>query len=156
MAIRSRIKSKIKSLIFRDSTRTSPSVDNTAQTISKTTFTAPNVSTSAQHPVQSSKEATTNTEKNIADTISDVTEPATPSLEYSETTSAEDSTDSAAQDSIEIESSADVEADLEGATFIVEVVDLFPETCPHCGASSHNNWIRIENKFACGSCEAAY
>ena len=61
-------------------------------------------------------------------------------------------TDTSSKEEQEIEAGADSEE----ASFIVEVVDLFPETCPHCGASSHNNWIRIENKFACESCETAY
>ena len=71
-------------------------------------------------------------------------------------TSADRLNETPAQQVAESDASTNAEADLDEAAFIVEVVDLFPETCPHCGASSHNNWIRIENKFACGSCEAAY
>lgn len=42
------------------------------------------------------------------------------------------------------------------ASYVFDVIDLFPATCPHCEASSNNNWIRIENKFACGACEEPF
>ena len=46
--------------------------------------------------------------------------------------------------------------DTSGASFVFSVQNLFPETCPHCNNPSYGNWTRIENKFACASCETAY
>lgn len=48
------------------------------------------------------------------------------------------------------------QTDTTGATFVFAVQNLFPETCPHCQSSSYANWTRIDNKFACASCETTY
>ena len=50
-------------------------------------------------------------------------------------------------------------ADTQGAFAVSEIKTLFPEVCPHCGASSHNNWKYVGgsgSKFACGSCNKDY
>ena len=151
MAIRARIKSKIKSLLFGASSSPSPSVNHSAPAVSKTTFVPPTVSTNAE---SSSKNA--GTKPTAEETPASNTDSPAVVSDVPETSASADSNESSAKGTVEPEPSTNAEADLDEAAFIVEVVDLFPETCPHCGASSHNNWIRIENKFACGSCEAAY
>ena len=150
MAIRARIKSKIKSLLFGASSSPSPSVNHTAPTVSKTTFVPPTVSTSAESSTNKENGSQAPEQKTVVDEVK-----TSPAVSDAPGTTAE-TDDTPAQQVAESDASANAEADLDEAAFIVEVVDLFPETCPHCGASSHNNWIRIENKFACGSCEAAY
>ena len=148
MAIRARIKTKIKSLIFGSSTAPTTSIKSTPQSVEKTAFVPPVVSTKVQHSV----EVENKPEPDAKETNADETPPAIPESS-TETPSTAEVTD---QHTAVEEVSPEPESDTEGASFIFEVTELFPETCPHCGASSHNNWIRIENKFACGSCEAAY
>lgn len=152
MAIRARIKSKIKSILFGSSTTSSNnassnSVNQTSTTVSKTTFVTPSVSTAASQSDTSTTEppSTVDTADKQTLTPPTVETPASASEEKIETDTVEPS-------------SADEQSHVDDseASFVFEVEELFPETCPHCGASSHNNWIRIENKFACGSCEAAY
>lgn len=156
MAIRARLKSKIKSLIFGTSGSPATSTTNPSQTVTKTTFVPPTVSTTAVPSMKdangsNSEEPELNTESST-EPISSISSTVESTVDASAPDEALPQTDTSSKEEQEIE----VGADSEEASFIVEVVDLFPETCPHCGASSHNNWIRIENKFACGSCETAY
>ena len=153
MAIRARIKTKIKSLLFGSSTAPTTSINNTPQSVEKTTvektsFVPPIVSTNAEHSVEVEHKVEPDVkETNANGTPPTISEPPTETPSTAETT----------HQNTAIEGiSSEPESNAEEATFIVEISELFPETCPHCGASSHNNWIRIENKFACGSCEAAY
>ena len=153
MAIRARLKSKIKSILFGSSTNSSHksssnSVNQTSTPVSKTTFVAPSVSTVASQNDTRSKEleldAPSSDKQTTSLTVETEPTPEVPTAETNESATVEQSSDE--QSSI----------DDSDASFVFEVEELFPENCPHCGASSHNNWIRIENKFACGSCEAAY
>ena len=149
MAIRSRIKSKIKSLLFGAKANSSNGTnsngeDQTSSTVSKTTFVPPNVSTQASNNNASTRsvnveEKHIDTTPTVSDTLNEI---------VSDGSSAATTEQTADEEQSHID---DAEA-----TFIIDIEELFPATCPHCGASSHNNWIRIENKFACGSCETAY
>ena len=148
MAIRARIKSKIKSILFGSSTKSSNNGNQTSTTVSKTTFVAPSVSTDASQSETNTAESTTTVNASAKET----THPTVETTNVPEVTTAEANESDAVEQSSDTQSSVD---DTE-ASFVFEIEELFPETCPHCGASSRNNWIRIENKFACGSCEAAY
>ena len=156
MAIRSRLKSKIKSLIFGPSSSPSTSTtstNHTSQTVTKTTFVPPDVSTNA---VPSTKETNGfDGAKTEIDTESS-TEPVLKVVDTSIDVSTPDEELHPHESSQTDEQEVEVGADTEEATFVIEVVDLFPAICPHCGASSHNNWNRIESKFVCGSCDTAY
>ena len=44
----------------------------------------------------------------------------------------------------------------DGATYVFEITNLFPESCPSCEESSRNNWFWKDGAFACGSCEEHY
>ena len=151
MAIRARLKSKIKSILFGSSTSSTTNANSSAvnradSSVSKTTFVAPSVSTSATKSTSSSESAS------VADTTENEKIQSTAEIVEPVVTNKEPNTSSSTEELPDTQSGVD---DSE-ASFVFEVEELFPETCPHCGASSHNNWIRIENKFACGSCEAAY
>ena len=148
MAIRARIKTKIKSLLFGSSTAPTTSINNTPQSVEKTAFVPPIVSTNAEHSVEVENKAEPDAkETNAGETPPTISEPPTETQSTAETTH---------QNKTVEDIPSEPESDAEEASFFVEITELFPETCPHCGASSHNNWIRIENKFACGSCEATY
>ncbi len=138
MAIRKRLKAKIKSLLGQSSTP-STSTPTTKPYVPKPTFEQPTVSTQTTSTVPTVDEPST-----------------TPVDNEKQTQSALPTEEASASEIITPASSAPSEADISEATFTFEVVDLFPAECPHCEASSNNNWIRIENKFACGSCETAY
>lgn len=158
MAIRARIKSKLKSLLFGSSASASQTGVQSSPA-PQTTFVPPSVSTAAtsSSSVTSDNNTTEAAQKVENQPAQEETksERDTPiSTEHDAATQALDEANAETEDTAE--SSSLTEADTEGASFIFEVTELFPATCPHCGASSQNNWIRIENKFACGSCEAAY
>ena len=158
MAIRARIKSKLKSLLFGSSASASQSTVQSSPA-PQTTFVPPSVSTAATSSSSVAKDKnTTEAAQKVDDQPTQEEMEAegnvTLSTDHDAATQTSDETKPEAQDTAE--SSSVTEADIEGASFVFEVTELFPATCPHCGASSQNNWIRIENKFACGSCEAAY
>lgn len=48
------------------------------------------------------------------------------------------------------------ETEGEQAIYSFTAHGIIPETCPSCGASSHNNWERDGQDFVCGSCEEPY
>ncbi len=143
MAIRARIKSKIKSLLF--GTPKKEVVNPTPP--APQSFTAPTVSTTATSSVTQGSAVQ---QPQSDDAPADLTSKTTQSSEKSVV----ENTETPETPNATVEEPAEI--DTENATFIIEVTELFPEVCPHCEASSHNNWIRIENKFACGSCETAY
>ena len=133
MAIRARIKSKIKSFLFGSSTSTKSTVATSPP--KPPAFESPVVSTQASQTAKP--------------TVTPV---------VSKVDSAKEDASAAAEDATVQENNSEVltEADHNEAAFIIEVTELFPATCPHCEVSTDNNWIRIENKFACGSCGTAY
>ena len=136
MAIRARIKSKIKSLLFGSSTSTKSTVASTPSS-QPPAFESPVVST----------QATQTTTSKVDHIISKVDSAA----DAGSSTGVKE--DSSAQE----KGSEDITKDDQmEAAFIVEVNELFPATCAHCDTGTDNNWIRIENKFACASCETAY
>lgn len=151
MAIRARIKSKIKSLLFGTSSTTQSEPVSPVPT--PQSFTPPTVSTAA------STTSTVSEQKNASETSVDSPTPTT-SVKKSDTQTINEEHNAGKQETLDSTSKAPseepAELDAKNASFIIEITDLFPEACPHCEASSHNNWIRIENKFACGSCETAY
>ena len=158
MAIRARIKSKLKSLLFGSSASASQNAVQSSPA-PQTTFVPPSVSTAATSSSSVTKdknttEAAQKTDDQPAQEEIEVEGSVDLSTGHDVATQTSDEANADAQDTAE--SSSITEADIEGASFIFEVTELFPATCPHCGAGSQNNWIRIENKFACGSCEAAY
>ena len=130
MALRSRLKALAKKMIFGTSSTTSP--------------------TPPTPPVKSSpsfQQSPVTTEATMDDTP-DVNEP----------TAATEPTNPTTETVIEEIETTSTEATVDPgeASFVFDVVDLFPDTCPHCEASSNNNWIRIENRFACGACEEPF
>ena len=63
------------------------------------------------------------------------------------------------QDTEATADSTEQSSDTQGAFAVYEIKTLFPEECPHCGASSYNNWKYVGgsgSKFACGSCNKDY
>jgi len=158
MAIRARIKSKLKSLLFGSSASASQTAVQSSPA-PQTTFVPPSVSTAAtSSPSVTSVDNTTQTAQKVEEQRAqeeiETADNTTLSTDQDATTQTSDEADTEARNTAE--SSTVSEVDVDGAAFIFEVTELFPATCPHCDASSQNNWIRIENKFACGSCEAAY
>ena len=155
MAIRSRIKSKIKSILFGTSTPASTSTGYGG--VTEPSFVPPSVNTEATHVATGTASSTSNEVSESPETHSQNTvvqpdgETTAPTNEAATETAGTTSKESKTSLSSEPEA-----VDTTGASFIVEVSELFPSNCPHCEATSHNNWIRIENKFACGSCEEAY
>ena len=152
MAIRARIKSKLKSLLFGSSTNTSTNAVQSSPP-PQTTFVPPNVSTTA---ASSSKPNKTDVTESVQKVEEQPAPESASSIQNDASEPTSSSEDSSAQGDDTADNPAVTETDLEAASYVFEITELFPETCPHCGASSQNNWIRIENKFACGSCEAAY
>ena len=140
MAIRARIKSKIKSLLFGSSTSTKSTVATPSST-QQPAFESPVVSTQATQTTTPKTDAKS-TPITKVDSASD--------------DSGSRSSKDVPEDASAQENQGLTEDDTTEATFIVEVTELFPVTCPHCDTSTDNNWIRIENKFACGSCGTAY
>ena len=116
-------------------------------------FVPPNVSTTA---ASSSKPNKTDVTESVQKVEEQPAPESASSIQNDASEPTSSSEDSSAQGDDTADKSAVTETDLEAASYVFEITELFPETCPHCGASSRNNWIRIENKFACGSCEAAY
>lgn len=138
MAIRARIKSKIKSFLFGSSTSTKSTVATSPP--KPPAFESPVVSTQAS---QTAKPTVTPVVSKVDSAKEDASAP---------------SSNPVAEDATVQENNSEVltEADHNEAAFIIEVTELFPATCPHCEVSTDNNWTRIENKFACGSCGTAY
>jgi hypothetical protein len=138
MAIRSRLKALAKKMIFGSSSTTPPT---------------------PTPPVKSSPSFQHNPVKTEA-TMDETPQDNEPSAASAPATATESSaTESPATETVVEEtatSSAEVAMDPSEASYVFDVVDLFPATCPHCEASSNNNWIRIENKFACGACEEPF
>ena len=139
MAIRARIKSKIKSFLFGSSTSTKSTVA-TSPPPKSPAFESPVVSTQATQ------------------TTKDKVEPAVSKVDSAKEDVSSASSNPATDDATveENSSKALTEEDKNEAAFVIEITELFPATCPHCEVSTDNNWIRIENKFACGSCGTAY
>ena len=137
MAIRARIKSKIKSFLFGSSTST------------KSTVATPPKQPAFESPVVSTQ-ATQTTKPTV--------EPVVSKVDSAKEDTSSPSSNPVTEDATVQENSSEVltEEDKNEAAFIIEITELFPATCPHCEVSTDNNWIRIENKFACGSCGTAY
>ena len=136
MAIRSRLKALAKKMIFGSSSTSSPTPPTPPVKSSPSFQQTPVKTEAAMDPPKTTEKTTTPTTN---DAVS-------PSEELNVETPVEES--QAASETSNL--------DPNEASYVFDIVDLFPEACPHCGASSTNNWIRIENKFACGSCEAPY
>jgi hypothetical protein len=141
MAIRARIKSKIKSLLFGSSTSTKSTVATPPST-QQPAFESPVVSTQA-------------TQTTIPKTDAKST-PVTSKVDSAADNSGARASKGVPEDASAQENEGLTEEDTTEAAFIVEVTELFPATCPHCDTSTDNNWTRIENKFACSSCCTAY
>ena len=141
MAIRSRLKSLVKQMIFG-----SPSGS------SQPSYTPP----VTPAPTFSQKPVSTQATVDPAPPAEPVTEP--PVIETATTTDTSDEprVDAGVDTGEEVHKGEAISIDDSEASYIFDVVDLFPSNCPSCDASSQNNWIRIENKFACGSCEEPY
>lgn len=145
MAIRSRLKALAKQIIFGSSNTTTPT-PHTPPVKSSPNF--------KQSPVTT--EATMDPPKEPIETRPPVSE----SISQPEELTVESPVveppvvESPVEDTLV--APEQVTKDLSEASYVFDVVDLFPATCPHCDASSNNNWIRIENKFACGACEEPF
>lgn len=49
-----------------------------------------------------------------------------------------------------------LEVDETGASFVFAITNLFPVECPHCNTPSFGNWGRRENQYICQSCDRFY
>ena len=165
MAIRTRIKSFIKRTILSQSTpstsknvtpdpfpksekRTSPSFTAPTPTSTVTANESPSKDAASVQTASSTEDSKPN--PNLTNE-SNPNPPATSESTISEV-STSDIQDNAQDDAKEGIS----QTDKANAAYIVNVVNIFPESCPNCGASSFGNWIRIDNKFACGPCNSVY
>lgn len=149
MAIRSRIKSLIKRTLFSSSTSESthqPTPDPFKKEPVKT-----------EPVVSANKVVATPKDLQVPNPSSAVA----PEITKSDDSAVEPSEEKNTVETTELGEATDAiveisEEDKAKASFIVKVEHMFPETCSNCGASSYGNWIRVENKFACGSCENVY
>ncbi|MEC7988038.1 MAG: hypothetical protein VX278_22915 [Myxococcota bacterium] len=46
--------------------------------------------------------------------------------------------------------------DTTGAFAVYSISNIFPDTCPNCGASTYGNWEYTDKTFVCSSCDTPF
>jgi len=170
MAIRARLKNKLKKMLGRDQDRqetaATPSQAYSPPSQSKPTLQpeAPSLVVSAPQEEPQIEEEKEEKEEAITleepqereeETQAAPSETAAKPEEISEEISAE-AVVSAQKEKIAPPESITTAQNTDGATYVFEIKNLFPESCPSCEESSRNNWFWKDGSFACGSCEEHY
>lgn len=174
MAIRARLKKKLKTLLGRENDPESSSSVSSSYTPPQAVadpkpvlepvspsleVLSPDISEEKDVPEKDSSATQDSLPETPESVVEEKQEPAvdneTPEEIVEEAAVEEQQEETEKEESLEKITDADG-ASTEGATFVFAVKSLFPENCPSCDASSHNNWLWTDGAFACGSCGEHY
>lgn len=150
MAIRSRLKKRLKTLLGRNHTPEETSPISTPPPPPPKPEPEPKINLEPVSPsleVSAPEEAK---EEPIEETP--IEEVVAPEIETPEEQTPEPIEEAEPEESAE----SAPEESTDGAAAVFEIKNLFPESCPSCEAPSHNNWKWFEGAFVCGSCDEEY